>query len=165
MKKIIMTLLCLSGLSACSNLVPPAQPLALKPPGARGVLPSEDKAAAIKAHQQARQRWHNNQTSGHYIYTLNYTPTMRAPIRIRVQDNRVVQAMTVPDNQPLPIHQSHQVLTVEDLFIAARTALNNEVENIQVWYDPEFGYPTFISRGGIDGGLYKASGLRMLRRE
>lgn len=150
---------CLVNVGACHAMESTTADIALIP--SNNVNLATPVSSAEQALQQAQAKWHEKLQSGHYIYTLEYTPEFSKPLRIRVKDDEVVQVMMVPDNVPLPAERSKQVLTVDDLFTAAQTELGSN-ENVQVLYDPEYGYPVLITTGGSDGGKYKASGMRLL---
>lgn len=174
MKKILLSLVCMTCFGAC-NATPPtvmddvsathtvATPPMVRnaPPTIRPVRAAMPGSPVMQAFHQARAKWNAKLKSGHYIYTLEHTPAFNKPLRIRVKEGEVVQVMTVPDNISLPARRSKQVLTISDLFIAARTELENS-EQIQVVYDPEYGFPKLITVSGVDGSKYKASGMRLL---
>lgn len=158
MKKIMLSLVCMACIGACNATTSVVMDDA---PATRTVKAAAPDSPAMQALQQAQVKWNEKLKSGHYIYTLEYTPAFNKPLRIRVKDGEVVQVMTVPDNTSLPPGRSEQVLIVDDLFTAAKTELENS-DKIRVLYDPEYGFPKLITIGGVDGGKYKASGMRLL---
>ena len=158
MKKILLSIACMACIGACNATTPAVTD---GYPENRTVTTTAPESPAMQALQQAQAKWKATLQSGHYIYTLEYTPSFNKPLRIRVKDGEVVQVMTVPDNTSLPPRRSNQVLTVDDLFAAAKTELEGS-DKIRVIYDPEYGFPKLITIGGVDGGKYKASGMRLL---
>ncbi len=174
MKKILLSLACMTCIGAC-NATPSAlmddasatRPVETSPavksnaPATRAVKAAAPDSHVMQALQQARVKWNAKLKSGHYIYTLEHSPAFNKPLRIRVKDGEVVQVMTVPDNISLPASRSEQVLTVSDLFIAASTELESS-DQVNVVYDTEYGFPKLITISGVAGSKYKASGMRLL---
>lgn len=159
MKRVVLILACIAGIGVCHAMEAVTADIASFPPSNANL--ASPATTAEQELQQAQAKWNEKLQSGHYIYTLEYTPKYNKPLRIRVKDEEVVQVMIVPDNSPLPARRSEQVLTVDDLFAAAKTGLASN-DTLQVMYDQEYGYPVLITTGGSDGGKYKASGMRLL---
>ncbi len=114
--------------------------------------PNNDKVAhAPESLEAARQLW---QEKGVANYTVTAqmscycSPDLVQPIRLEVRQGDVVAATGL--EQPLQNLTSggKQRLTVEGLFRFIEQAAAKENHQLEVSYDPEFGFPASVNYGG-----------------
>lgn len=107
-------------------------------------LEQGDSRSALEA---SRQKW---QDAGidNYSFTLQRdcfcTEDARRPIMIEVENGRVKSATYADTGEPLPADLDFNRLTVDDLFQQIDEALDSGASEVNVTYDPAYGYPVSI---------------------
>jgi hypothetical protein len=81
----------------------------------------------------------------HYSYVHDQTCGCdERPTRIEVEAGRVVGAEFVNSSEPVPGASLASLPTIDDLFGAVDSALEQEADSIDVTYDPARGFPTEV---------------------
>ncbi|SJM92177.1 DUF6174 domain-containing protein [Crenothrix polyspora] len=140
MKKLLLVVLCLANLVACTT---PTQPPIHY---SKIELPIQSNDALQL--QAAEIKWQKNRPI-HYSYWLQRTcfcpREYNSPIEIRVLNESVQKAMLPLDHDLLPLVRMDEALTIKDLFAVIHKALAKKAAKIDVKYDWRYGYPTSIA--------------------
>jgi hypothetical protein len=122
--------------------------------------------------EQNRQKWQDAAIS-HYRYEVSigcFCPWgTLMPLHVEVKDGQVV-SLTDKDGNPVPENFAetfNKAATIEDLFAVAETALN-DADEVQMEYDPTYGFPTTISidyiKAAVDDEIgYSVTGFEVIK--
>jgi hypothetical protein len=95
----------------------------------------------------ARGRW-SARGPVDYRYRFQYlcfcAGSHLTPVEIQVRGGRVVAVLEPATGRPAPVAPGRPSPTVEDLFAVVQSALDRDVDWIDVQYDPVLGYPAVI---------------------
>lgn len=64
--------------------------------------------------------------------------------KVVVRNGRVVDAYNIDTGRDVPSHQLHKVPTVQDLFDEIYRAIDRHFDVLEVDYDHEFGFPSYL---------------------
>ncbi len=110
--------------------------------------PPNGTAAFLRNLDQAEATWRQKRPK-HYAYTLQRTcfctPESRKPIQIRVYEGVTQQAIVLPEGYALPKARWEEAKTIDQLFRLIREAVDRQAASMEVQYDPNFGFPTYIA--------------------
>lgn len=118
----------------------------------------------------ARRRW-AAQGPASYRYRFQYLcfcpASLVTPVEIEVRDGLVAAVVEPATGRPAPAAPGRPTPTVEDLFAVVESALDGDVDWLDVQYDLVFGYPAVIrvdpdARAVDEERSYFAGGLRRL---
>lgn len=68
-----------------------------------------------------------------------------SPARILVDGGLVIRVIDVESSETLPAERNTEFPTIEELFIELDDLIRLEPFELEVQYDPELGYPSFVS--------------------
>jgi hypothetical protein len=98
--------------------------------------------------RQNRERWVDHNIAN-YRYTLQThclcPPEYGQLVVIEVRDNRMVSITSALDSSSVDNQGFDHIDTIEKLFNIIQDAIDNDAYNIEVSYDPDFGYPRQVS--------------------
>lgn len=98
--------------------------------------------------QQRQQQWAGQQITN-YRFTIQklclcYNRADK-PITIEVRDGQAVSGFRAATNEQIDMALIEQYATIEKLFEIVDANINQYVDQMEIRYDPERGYPTAIS--------------------
>lgn len=110
--------------------------------------PPTGTAAFLRNLAQAEATWRQKRPK-HYAYTLQRTcfctPESRKPLQIRVYEGVTQQAIVLPEGYNLPKTRWEEAKTIDQLFRLIHEAVDRQAASMEVQYDPNYGFPTYIA--------------------
>lgn len=98
--------------------------------------------------QKSRARWQASGLTDSYTYVLDATCACNEaavlPARIAIRFGQIVSATDLSSGEALDPRTYSDLLTVDDVFDRAATALDGSFTDILLEYDAELGYPTLV---------------------
>lgn len=139
---------------ACGKAITMVGLLFLAGCGSNAVSGADDNEASAKPPanlEEARQLWRESGV-GSYTVTAQMTcycpQELVQPIRLEVEQGTVVSSKGLELPLDNLTEEGAQRLTVEGLFRFIEEAERKEVETLEVSYDSNYGFPTFINYDG-----------------
>ncbi|MCX8103912.1 MAG: DUF6174 domain-containing protein [Candidatus Bipolaricaulota bacterium] len=133
-------------------------------------LPNQQEMDRLAQHQK---RWEARHIT-HYRYTLQIlcfcVPEIRQPVVIEVRNGLTVSITAVESGAAVDLEHFKRLDTIEELFELIEAAIIGKAAQVDVTYDPTFGYPRRISidhlKDAIDDEVeYRVTDFTVLGKE
>lgn len=100
-----------------------------------------------------RRRWHAINHDPEIFSTYTLKRTVFCPVEFTIeldvteQNGRVINATYIDSDAPVPEVMLASIETIDSIFKRLQRAYQEKADTIEVQYDPEMGYPTFVEIG------------------
>lgn len=112
-----------------------------------------DLATGLDANDRERReleaallRWENAKLVNYDVQVERqcFCTLSHEPVRVRVRGSAILDAVYVRSGEEVPSHYAGLFPSVRGLFAVVADAIEREVDDLEVEYDTDFGFPIYI---------------------